>query len=64
MTVRTRQLNGTPHSAKTKRFYEALSQLDFENGDFFEFKSGGEGDNGEHLMYLLDILFEKGDIET
>ena len=27
----------------------------------FCFKSGGDGDNGEHLMYLLDIHFEQID---
>lgn len=26
--------------------------------DFFCWKKGGDGDNGEQLMYLFDIIFE------
>ena len=31
--------------------------------DSFGFKFGGDGDNGEHLIYLLDILFDLQDAE-
>ena len=37
---------------------EGVGILDFKNGDFFIFKSGGDGDNGEFLMDLLDWYFE------
>lgn len=50
---------GIPHNPKSKELYEFISKLDSKNGDFFDFKSGGDGDNGEQLMYLLDVYFEK-----
>ena len=38
-------------------------EVDIENGDLFDFSSGGDGDNGEHLMYILDIIFEEEKIK-
>ena len=50
---------GIPHHPQSIEIYKAIDALDFKyGGDFFCFKSGGDGDNGEHLMYLLDIYFE------
>lgn len=46
------------HNPKSVEIYKFISDLDFENGDFFYFKSGGDGDNGEFLMDLLDCYFE------
>ena len=41
---------------------EHIVALDFElNNDYFCWKTGGDGDNGEILMYLLDIFFEMKD---
>ena len=37
-----------------------MAQIDFEYGDCFGFKFGGDGDNGEFLAGLLDILIEAG----
>lgn len=45
------------HSPQSKEIYNFISKLDFENGDYFCFKSGGDGDNGEFLMDLLDCYF-------
>jgi len=53
--------NGIPHRQESVALYRRIEALDFENGDRFCFKSGGDGDNGEHLMYLLDILFDEDD---
>ena len=51
---------GMPHHPESERLYKILSDMDFHfGGDYFCFKSGGDGDNGEHLMYLLDIHFEQ-----
>jgi hypothetical protein len=51
--------SGTPHHPKSVALYKQIETLDFKHGgDYFCFKSGGDGDNGEHLMYLLDIIFE------
>lgn len=46
------------HNPKSVDIYKFVSDLDFENGDFFWFKSGGDGDNGEYLMDLLDYYFK------
>jgi len=48
----------TPHHPRSEELYRAIANLDRKYGnDLFEFKSGGDGDNGEHLMYLLDIYY-------
>lgn len=63
--INERWENGVPHDPRSEKIYRAIAKLDFEEGsDFFCFKSGGDGDNGEHLMYLLDIMFEDQDAEN
>jgi hypothetical protein len=50
------------HDPRSVKLYEFISQLDFnEANDAFGFVSGGDGDNGEHLMYLLDCYFDAKD---
>lgn len=58
MSVHERWEQGIPHHPKSEEIVKAITEIDFENGDYFCFKYGGDGDNGEHLMYLLDIYFE------
>src|SRR5574343_331977 len=54
-----RKNSGEKHDQRSIEIYNFIEKLDFKEGeDFFCFKSGGEGDNGEHLMYLLDMYFE------
>ena len=48
---------GKADNPKSVELYNFISKLDFENGDYFCFKSGGDGDNGEFLMDLLDCYF-------
>ena len=51
--------SGDPHDPRSVEIFKHIEKLDFEeNGDSFCFKSGGDGDNGETLMYLLDCWFE------
>lgn len=51
--------NGVDHHPKSVALFDALEKVDFKfGGDYFCWKSGGDGDNGEHLMYELDIIFE------
>lgn len=51
---------GIPHNPKSVELYKIIAELDWKyGGDSFCFKSGGDGDNGENLMYLLDIHFEQ-----
>lgn len=53
---------GTPHHPESVRLFRRLEQIDFHHvNDYFCWKSGGDGDNGETLMYELDIVFEERD---
>jgi hypothetical protein len=55
----TRWEKGADHHPKSEELYRAIEWLDWEfGGDGLCLKSGGDGDNGEHLMFLLDIWFE------
>jgi len=57
----TRWENGINHHPKSLDLMKHISELDFVNGDYFCFKMGGDGDNGESLMYLMDMYFELQD---
>lgn len=57
-TVSQRSKDGDEHDPRSIKMYEFISQLDFnECNDSFGFQSGGDGDNGEHLMYLMDVYY-------
>ncbi len=57
--------DGTPHHPGSVRLMEALGEIDFHLAyDHFCWKWGGDGDDGESLMYELDIIFEKRDLEA
>jgi hypothetical protein len=59
MTPDERWERGIPHHPKSMELYEFIADMDFAHGgDFFCFKSGGDGDNGEILMYYMDEYFE------
>jgi hypothetical protein len=50
---------GTPHHPKSIEIMEALEHIDYKyNNAYFFWKTGGDGDNGEELMYELDVYFE------
>ena len=56
----TRWEKGIPHHTKSIELAKAIADIDYKyNGDYFCFKFGGDGDNGEFLMYILDIYFEQ-----
>lgn len=60
-SVRWRE--GFPHHPKSMELMQHLGALDFEFfNDYFCWKTGGDGDNGETLMYALDMYFEMKDI--
>lgn len=62
LSVEQRWEQGIEHDPRSKAMYESIAQIDKELGnDFFWFTCGGDGDNGEHLIYLLDIYFEQQD---
>ena len=53
-----------PHHPQSIALFTKLSNIDYKfGGDYFCWKHGGDGDNGEHLMYEMDILFEQEDEE-
>lgn len=53
---------GVPHHPESIRLMQFLEEHDFKDyGDYFCWKTGGDGDNGEALMYQLDAYFETRD---
>lgn len=61
--INARWEQGVPHHHKSVDLYKKLAELDFLFlDDYFCFKSGGDGDNGGFLMYLMDIAFEEQDL--
>lgn len=58
--------NGIEHHPKSIELMKYLESIDFNIfNDYFCWKVGGDGDNGETLMYQLDAYFEakdRGDI--
>ena len=64
-TVESLWEKGEEHDPRSMRLFKDLREIDFtDGGDFFCWKYGGDGDNGEHLMYELDIYFKRKDTEN
>lgn len=60
--INERWENGVDHDPRSIAIYRGIAKIDLEEcDDSFDFKSGGDGDNGETLMFLLDIYFEDED---
>lgn len=50
---------GIEHDPRSEAIGRVLGEIDFDVlGDSLCLKFGGDGDNGEQLMYALDIYFE------
>jgi hypothetical protein len=61
--INKRWEQGMPHHPKSQALFGRLEDIDFRLcDDYFCWKSGGDGDNGETLMYQLDIIFEEDDV--
>jgi hypothetical protein len=61
-SINARWEKGAPHHPKSLELMGLLMAVDMEfGGDYFCWKTGGDGDNGEHLLYELDIVFERQD---
>ena len=57
--IEKRWENGIEHHPKSIELMEAVAEIDFQVcDDYFCWKLGGDGDNGETLMYEMDIYFE------
>lgn len=56
---------GIEHDARSQEIYGFISDYDWKfNGDALGLSAGGDGDNGEELMYLLDEYFAAKDSLT
>lgn len=54
-----RREQGMPHRLESEKLAREIAKLDESfGGNALDLRFGGDGDNGEHLMYLLDIYFE------
>ena len=54
--------NGINHHPKSEELMGIIQRMDwFYGDDYFCWKVGGDGDNGETLMFELDIYFEEQD---
>lgn len=55
---------GVPHHHMSIRLMKFLQESDYKDyEDHFGWKVGGDGDNGETLMYQMDVFFELQDKE-
>lgn len=53
---------GIDHHPKSIELYQFIEECNFEcQGDSLYLKHGGDGDNGEELLYALDAYFELQD---
>jgi hypothetical protein len=61
--INVRWEKDTPHHPESVKLFKRMAEIDWDFcGDYFCWKQGGDGDNGETLMYELDILFEERDV--
>ena len=61
-TIIERMEQGIPHDPRSVAVYSHVARVDYEQcDDTLSLKAGGDGDNGEHLMYLLDDYFAEAD---
>jgi len=57
--ISNRWENGVKHHPKSIELAEMIAEIDFHLcSDSFDLKFGGDGDNGENLLYILDIYFD------
>jgi hypothetical protein len=58
-SINIRWEKGMPHHPKSVALLKSLMEADWAFGDdSFCWKQGGDGDNGETLMFEMDIQFE------
>jgi hypothetical protein len=63
LTNKDRWGQGIEHHPKSEELMRFIAEHDFNDyGDYFCWKIGGDGDNGETLMYMMDAYFELMDI--
>lgn len=63
--VNVRWEEGRAHHSRSMELMNHIAELDFcFMDDHFCWKTGGDGDNGEALMYLMDMYFELQDAKN
>ena len=59
LTDKDRWGDGIDHHPKSVRLMKFIEEHDFKDyNDYFCWKTGGDGDNGETLMFQMDAFFE------
>jgi len=59
LTEKNRWEDGIDHHPMSERLMRFIAEHDFNDyDDYFCWKVGGDGDNGESLMYEMDAFFE------
>jgi hypothetical protein len=62
LTTKDRWGEGIPHHPKSIELMKFIEIHDFKDyGDYFGWNVGGDGDNGETLMFQMDAYFEVQD---
>jgi hypothetical protein len=65
LTKKDRWGEGLDHHPMSLRLMEFIKLHDYKDHDnTFDWKCGGDGDNGEALMYQMDAFFELLDMEN
>ena len=65
LTIEERWENGIPHDNRSIVLAKEIAKIDYEQGcEALDFRFGGDGDNGEYLLYILDVYFDNVDLET
>ena len=63
LDINDRWENGVDHHPRSIELMDKIAELDtYFMSDMFCWKTGGDGDNGEALMFLMDIIFEYEDL--
>lgn len=56
--IEKRWEEGVEHHPMSIALMEHIQRVDLDNGGMLDWKYGGDGDNGEALMYEMDSWFE------
>ena len=57
--------DGIDHHPEAVSMFAMIEESDFAfTGDYFDWNSGGDGDNGETLMFALSVRLELRDAEA
>jgi hypothetical protein len=64
MTLAERWEKGIAHKPEVDKLVRLISKMDWAmNSGALDIQCGGDGDNGESIMYILDELVDQGKVE-